>query len=66
VPLLTASAVAEASFGDRLRDALGGVGWILVPVVAVALVAGSLLAMVLRRRAARRRRAVRRRERRAA
>jgi D-alanyl-D-alanine carboxypeptidase (penicillin-binding protein 5/6) len=63
VPLLTASAVAEASLGDRLRDALGGP---VLPVVAVALLAGSLLAMVLRRRAARRRRAVRRRERRAA
>jgi D-alanyl-D-alanine carboxypeptidase (penicillin-binding protein 5/6) len=63
VPLVTASAVAEASIGDRLRDALGGP---VLPVVIVALVAGSLLVMVLRRRALRRRRAVRRRERRAA
>jgi D-alanyl-D-alanine carboxypeptidase (penicillin-binding protein 5/6) len=63
VPLLTASAVAKASLGDRLRDALGGP---VLPVVAVLVLAGSLLAMVLRRRAARRRRAVRRRERRAA
>jgi serine-type D-Ala-D-Ala carboxypeptidase (penicillin-binding protein 5/6) len=67
VPLLTASAVAEASLGDRLRDTLGGVGGlVVVPIVAVALLAGSLLTMVLRRRAARRRRAVRRREERAA
>jgi len=63
VPLVTASAVAEASLGDRLRDALGGP---LLPVLLAAAVAGSLLIMVLRRRATRRRRAVRRRERRAA
>ena len=63
VPLVTASAVTTASFGDRFRDANGPV---ILPL-AIALVAvGSLLVMGLRRRAARRRRAVRRRERRAA
>jgi serine-type D-Ala-D-Ala carboxypeptidase (penicillin-binding protein 5/6) len=63
VPLLTASAVTTASFGDRFRDAGGPV---LAPIAIALLVVGSLLVMGLRRRAARRRRAVRRRERRAA
>jgi D-alanyl-D-alanine carboxypeptidase (penicillin-binding protein 5/6) len=63
VPLMTATAVTEASVGDRLKDASGGP---ILPLGIVALVVGSLLVMMLRRRAARRRRAVRRRERRAA
>jgi D-alanyl-D-alanine carboxypeptidase (penicillin-binding protein 5/6) len=63
VPLVTATAVAEASFMDRFKDANGPL--ILSVVLALAL-AGSLLVMGLRRRAARRRRALRRRERRAA
>src|SRR6185312_10567511 len=60
VPLVTATAVAEASFMDRFKDANGPL--ILGVVIALALV-GSLLVMGLRRRAARRRRALRRRER---
>jgi hypothetical protein len=63
VPLVTASAVSEATFGDRLRDTTGGP---VLPVVVVLALVGSLLVMVLRRRAVRRRRQVRRRERRPA
>jgi serine-type D-Ala-D-Ala carboxypeptidase (penicillin-binding protein 5/6) len=63
VPVVTASAVAAASFGDKVRDASGGAA---LPLAIVLVVAGSLLVMVLRRRALKRRRAVRRRERRAA
>ena len=63
VPLVTASAVTTASFGDRFRDANGPV---ILPLVIALVAVGSLLVMGLRRRAARRRRAVRRRERRAA
>jgi D-alanyl-D-alanine carboxypeptidase (penicillin-binding protein 5/6) len=63
VPLVTASEVTTASFGDRFRDANGPV---ILPLVIGLVVVGSLLVMGLRRRAARRRRAVRRRERRAA
>jgi serine-type D-Ala-D-Ala carboxypeptidase (penicillin-binding protein 5/6) len=62
VPLVTASAVAEASLTDRVSDAADG---LVAPLLLVLVVVGSLLIMVLRRRAARRRRRVRR-ERRAA
>jgi D-alanyl-D-alanine carboxypeptidase (penicillin-binding protein 5/6) len=63
VPLVTASAVTEATFGDRLRDATGGP---ILPLAIVLALVGSLLVMFLRRRAVRRRRQVRRRERRPA
>jgi D-alanyl-D-alanine carboxypeptidase (penicillin-binding protein 5/6) len=64
VPLVTASAVAEATIGDRIRDATSGP---ILPLAIVLALVGSLMFMVLRRRAARRRRRqVRRRERRPA
>jgi serine-type D-Ala-D-Ala carboxypeptidase (penicillin-binding protein 5/6) len=63
VPLVTTSAVAKASLGDKLSDASDG---LILPLLLALALAGSLLIMILRRRAVRRRRGVRRRERRAA